>query len=144
MKHHALEEINECLTLLGCDRSRMARRRPKGRLIRRETIVFELDRLPFGIGTHEQEVTEIRDENLPVPLPVFRYLGAVGRQKGVVAGRLRLDDAARRLRPRQRFLGGGFLELIGREKADIGDAGAMARVDDASDLGLQSCADSIQ
>ena len=79
MKHHALEEINECLTLLGCDRSRMARRSPKGRLIRRETIVFELDGLALGIGTHKQEVTEIRDENLAVLLPVFRYLRAIGR-----------------------------------------------------------------
>jgi hypothetical protein len=99
VKHHALQEINECLTLFGCERSRMARRRPKGRLIRCETIVFELDRLSLGIGAHKEEITKIRNENLTVLLPVFRYLRAVGRQKGVVAGRLRLDDAPGRFRP---------------------------------------------
>jgi hypothetical protein len=53
VKHHTLEEINECLTLLGGDRSWMARRSPKGHLIWREAIVFEPDGLPFGISTHK-------------------------------------------------------------------------------------------
>ena len=52
--------------------------------------------------------------------------------------------------PRDGFVPGrgssaeAFWELIGREKTYIGDAGAMARVDYAPDLGLQSCANGIQ
>jgi hypothetical protein len=105
MEHHALQEIDECRTLLGGDLSRMTRRRPKGRLVRCEPIVFELDWLALGIGAYKLEVTVIGDENLAVFLSVFRYLGAVGLQEGIVAGGLGFDAAARRFRAWERFLG---------------------------------------
>jgi hypothetical protein len=72
----------------------MTCRCPKGRLIRRERVVLELDGLTLRIGTYEQEVTVVGDEDLAVRLPVFRCLGAVGCQEGIVAGRLGFDDAA--------------------------------------------------
>ena len=77
MKHHALEKFDESFPLLSCDRSRMTRRSPKGRLVGREAIVFELDWIPLGIGTDEQKIAKIRDQDLAIRPPVFRYLDAV-------------------------------------------------------------------
>ncbi len=144
VKHHALEKFDEGLALLDCERSRMTRRGPKGRLVGREAIVFELDRLSLRISTHEQKVTEICNEHLAVCLPVLRYLGALRGQEGVVTGWLCLYDAAGRLRAWQGLFHGGLLELIGREQADVRDTSAMAWIEYASDLGLQGCADGIQ
>lgn len=47
------------------------------------------DLAPYSSG----RLSVVGDEDLAVLLPVFRYLLAVGRKKGAVAGRLCLDDA---------------------------------------------------
>lgn len=77
MEHHAFQKLHEPFSLLSGDRSRMACRGPEGRLIRREPIAFQLDGIALGIGTKQQEVAEIRDEDLSIRLPVFRDLRAI-------------------------------------------------------------------
>jgi hypothetical protein len=99
VKHHALEEVDKSVVLPCTDSPRMAGRRPKGRLVWREPIVFELDRFALGILTDDHEVTKVRDKNLTVRFPVFRDLGAIGRQERVVTGGLGLYDSARRFVP---------------------------------------------
>jgi hypothetical protein len=45
MKHHALEEIGECLSLFRRSRLRMRRGRPESGFVWGKPVVFELDGL---------------------------------------------------------------------------------------------------
>ena len=141
MKHHALEELDECLALLGCDRSRMAGRSPEGRLIRRQPIVSSLTGFPSESAPTSRKSRKFVTRTWRYSFQYFDTW-ALSAVRSIVAGGFAsttpAGPCARHVAPQC------FLELVGGEKGDVRNSSLLAWVHYTSDLGLQGYADGIE
>ena len=90
---------------------------------------------------------EVGDQHHSIPFPVSLHLFCPGHNADFIAGRFRLNDTARRVLIQEWIFLGVCVaifaaELIGREKATVGESGATVRqVDDATYLGRKGLPD---
>jgi len=145
VEQDALEEAREALSLRAGGAAGMGGKFPEGGFVFREVVSFELPLLALGVAAHQQEVAEVRDEDQAVASPIARDLLAVGREPGVVADGLDLDDSAL---GELAFKRAGFAEglvlvrgveaVVGMPRAGVGD------LRNGADLGVERRTDRVE